>query len=83
MKQFHSTVSRRDFMKGLGLTGAGVGAAAATAPLFKDLDDAVAGPTADFKRAWYVKEVDKTKIESAYIFFIYVIFNFYFGKMYY
>ena len=26
---------------------------------------------------------DKNQIESAYIFFIYVIFNFYFGKMYY
>lgn len=63
MKQFHSTVSRRDFMKGLGLTGAGLGAAAAAAPVFKDLDDAVAGPTADFKRAWYVKEVDKPTTE--------------------
>ena len=31
MSKFHSVVSRRDFMKGLGLAGAGLGAAAATA----------------------------------------------------
>lgn len=39
MHSFHSTVSRRDFMKTLGLAGAGVGAAAATFPVFHDLDE--------------------------------------------
>jgi hypothetical protein len=34
MSKFHSTVSRRTFMKGLGLAGAGLGTAAATAPVF-------------------------------------------------
>ncbi len=38
MSKFHHTVTRRDFMKGLGLAGAGLGAAAATAPVFHDLD---------------------------------------------
>jgi len=39
MSKFHSIVSRRQFMKGLGLTGAGIGAAALTAPMFHDLDE--------------------------------------------
>ncbi len=42
MSKFHSTVSRRSFMKGLGLAGAGLGAASAAAPVFQDLD-ALAG----------------------------------------
>jgi len=41
MSKFHSTITRRDFMKGLGLAGAGLGAAAATAPVFRDLDEIV------------------------------------------
>jgi histidinol-phosphate/aromatic aminotransferase/cobyric acid decarboxylase-like protein len=44
MGKFHSTVSRRTFMKGLGLAGAGIGAAAAAAPVFHDLDE-VSSPT--------------------------------------
>ena len=42
MSKQHSTVSRRDFMKGLGLAGAGLGAAAAATPVFKDLDQLAA-----------------------------------------
>ena len=42
MSKFHSTVTRRDFMKGLGLAGAGIGAAAAASPVFHDLDEVAA-----------------------------------------
>lgn len=59
MNKFHSTVSRRDFMKALGLGAAGIGAASATAPVFKDIDELTA--TSDGyteKRPWYVKERD-------------------------
>jgi hypothetical protein len=37
MSKFHSIVSRRDFMKVLGIAGAGLGATAATAPVFHDV----------------------------------------------
>ena len=56
MSKFHSTVSRRDFMKGLGLAGAGLGAAAATAPVFSDLDALAGSSGANYKEPWYVKE---------------------------
>ncbi|AGG05866.1 reductive dehalogenase [Dehalococcoides mccartyi] len=57
MNKFHSSVSRRDFMKGLGIAGAGLGAAAATVPVFHDLDEAVSAPVAGgFRRPWWVKE---------------------------
>lgn len=61
----HSTISRRDFMKSLGLAGAGIGAGAAAyhsaSPAFQDLDDVMASPTAGFKRPWYVKELEYHK----------------------
>ena len=56
MSKFHSTVSRRTFMKGLGLAGAGLGAAAAAGPVFHDLDELAASPTSLVKHPWYVKE---------------------------
>ena len=59
MAKYHHALSRRDFMKALGLGTAGVGAAAAAVPLFADLDDMMShGETLDhtFKRAWYIKE---------------------------
>ena len=56
MSRFHNTVSRRDFMKGLGLAGAGLGAAAAAAPVFHDLDELAGSALANQKRPWYVKE---------------------------
>ncbi len=62
MSKFHSTVSRRDFMKGLGLAGAGLGAAAATTPVFHDLDELISAgdvksdPMANFKRPWWITE---------------------------
>ena len=36
---WHSTVTRRDFMKALGFGAAGLGALAATSPVFHDLDE--------------------------------------------
>jgi hypothetical protein len=36
MSKFHSTLSRRDFMKALGVTGAGIGAGMAVSPAFHD-----------------------------------------------
>ena len=60
MSKFHSAVSRRDFMKGLGLAGAGLGAAAAAAPVFHDLDEAIASkPGPVHKFPWWVKESDQ------------------------
>lgn len=56
MSKFHSTLTRRDFMKALGLAGAGLGAAAATAPVFHDLDEVLASPMGNWKRPWWIKE---------------------------
>jgi reductive dehalogenase len=61
MSQFHSNVSRRDFMKGLGLVGVGVGAAALTAPVYHDLDEMIASDKSLQPRPWYVKELDFLK----------------------
>ena len=58
MSKFHSTVSRRDFMKGLGLAGAGLAAGAAAVPVFNDLSELANSPKATFRRPWYVKERD-------------------------
>ncbi len=63
MAKHHSTVSRRDFLKMLGLGGVGLGAAAVSAPVFHDLDEVMASPEAESKRLWYVKEVDKPTCE--------------------
>ena len=63
MSRFHSVVSRRDFMKGLGLAGVGLGAAAATAPIYHDLDEVLASPSAEWKRPWWVKRVDEPTVE--------------------
>ncbi|GMW05178.1 MAG: reductive dehalogenase [Dehalococcoides mccartyi] len=58
MKTFHSTLSRRDFMKALGLAGAGIGTAAAAAPVFHDLDEVTASSGGVQKLPWWVKERD-------------------------
>jgi reductive dehalogenase len=50
-------------MKVLGLAGAGLGTAAAAAPVFHDLDEVIASPQANWKRPWYVKEVDQPTLE--------------------
>ncbi|GAI62827.1 unnamed protein product, partial [marine sediment metagenome] len=60
MSTFHSTLSRRDFMKTLGLSAAGLGAASAAAPVFHDLDELTSRSSgaANEKRPWWVKERD-------------------------
>lgn len=56
MSLFHSTVSRREFMKFMGVAGAGVGVAALTAPVFHDVDELAASAGGVLKRPWFVKE---------------------------
>jgi epoxyqueuosine reductase len=64
MSKYHSTISRRDFMKALGLAGVGLGAAAATAPVLHDLDEVMSTErTSMQKQPWFIKEVDKPTIE--------------------
>ncbi|AGG06960.1 MULTISPECIES: reductive dehalogenase [Dehalococcoides] len=63
MSKFHSVVNRREFMKGLGLTGASLSAIGATSPLFHDLDEVMSSDTARTKQPWWVKEVDKPTVE--------------------
>nr|UZH91593.1 reductive dehalogenase [uncultured bacterium] len=62
MSKFHSTVSRRDFMKALGVSGAGLGAAAALAPTYHDLDEMMAD-SAVRNDPWWVKRVDEPTVE--------------------
>lgn len=61
MSKFHSTLSRRDFMKSLGLGG--LGAAALINPSINGFDDLFATSTDDAKRDWWVKEVDEPTVE--------------------
>ncbi|XUX01090.1 MAG: reductive dehalogenase [Dehalogenimonas sp.] len=56
MAKFHSIMSRRDFMKILGLSAAGIGGASLVAPAFHDLDEMLASDRASWKRPWYVKQ---------------------------
>jgi len=63
MSKFHSIVTRRDFMKGLGLVSAGIGGATALAPAFSDLDEMMQSGVSTRKRAWWVKEVDEPTVE--------------------
>lgn len=61
MSKFHSTVTRRDFMKALGFGGIGLGAAAATAPVYRDLDEVLsASEDADSgsTHPWWVSKRD-------------------------
>ncbi|MEN8615063.1 reductive dehalogenase [Dehalogenimonas sp. THU2] len=60
MKTYHTTVTRRDFMKALGLTGAGL-TAAATVPSFVDLDDAISQGAV--KRPWWARTVETPTTE--------------------
>ncbi|KTB49240.1 reductive dehalogenase [Dehalogenimonas alkenigignens] len=63
MSRFHSTVSRREFLKNVGLAG-GVGAAAAlAAPGFHDLDEVAAAKGSAPKRSWWIKEKDEPTVD--------------------
>ena len=63
MGKYHSTISRREFLKALGMGGAGLAAAAVAPPVFHDLDEAMASPQAVLKRPSWVREVDKPTVE--------------------
>lgn len=64
MSKFHSTVSRRDFMKAIGLGAAGIGAAGVATPVFHDLDEFISSkPENERERAWWVKQVDEPTVE--------------------
>lgn len=63
MNKYHSTISRRDFLKALGLGGIGIGAAAVAPPAVRDLDELTASPMSIMKRPSWVKEVAKPTIE--------------------
>ena len=58
VSQFHSIVSRREFMKALGLAGAGIGATSVMSPASYDLDELISSPQSLWKRPWYVKQRD-------------------------
>jgi reductive dehalogenase len=58
MSKFHSTLSRRDFMRALGFAGAGIGAVAAATPVFRDLDEMLSASDSINVRPWWVKERD-------------------------
>ena len=64
MSIFHSMVSRRDFMKFMGVTTAGLGAAALAMPAFHDIDEMLSSTntgsthSGPLKRPWFVKERD-------------------------
>lgn len=64
MSKYHATLSRREFLKALGLGGAGLAAAAiAPPPVFHDIDEALSSPQAVLKRPPWVREVEKPTIE--------------------
>jgi hypothetical protein len=56
MTRFHTTVSRREFMKGLGLAGSGLGAASVIGANFTDLDEMVVANNAGIGNPWWVQE---------------------------
>ncbi|MGI2336447.1 MAG: reductive dehalogenase [Dehalogenimonas sp.] len=62
MSKYHTTVSRRDFMKGLGLAGVGIGGAALIAPSFNDLDEVISQGMS-YQRPWWAKTQDKSTTE--------------------
>ena len=58
MSKFHSTVTRRDFMKALGFGVAGIGAASAALPVLHDTDEMLQSGEkfiTDEPRPWWVK----------------------------
>ena len=70
MGKQHSTVSRRDFLKFLGLGGVGLGAAtvgvpaiAPVSPKVRDLDELMSSHLSELKRPWWVKETDTPTTE--------------------
>ncbi|ACZ61255.1 reductive dehalogenase [Dehalococcoides mccartyi] len=56
MGKFHLTLSRRDFMKSLGLAGAGLATVKVGTPVFHDLDEVISNENSNWRRPWWVKE---------------------------
>ncbi|XUX00167.1 MAG: reductive dehalogenase [Dehalogenimonas sp.] len=63
MSKFHSTLTRRAFMKALGLGAATVGGASLVAPVYHDIDELTSSSTELRKRAWWVKEVEEPTVD--------------------
>lgn len=61
MSNYHSTVTRRDFMKalGMGAVGLGTAAAATTTPGFRDLDEVISSPNGVLHMPWWVKDRER------------------------
>lgn len=64
-QHYHSTTSRRDFMKALGLGAGAVAAvnAGMSSSGFADMDEMIASPVAETNHPWWVREVDKPTVE--------------------
>ncbi len=58
--KYHSTVSKGTFMRMLGLGGTRAEAAPSG---FHDLDEVTASPTAQWRRPWWVRVVDKPTVD--------------------
>lgn len=60
MNKFHSILSRREFMKAMGLSAAGASAVAISSPIFQDLDELAASDYANqgSRHPWWVKDRD-------------------------
>ena len=63
MSKYHSTITRRDFMKALGLGAGAVSAAGVAIPVFKDLDDMITS-TPQKNYPWWVKQKDYDEITT-------------------
>ena len=63
MVKYHSTLSRRQFLKVLGLGGAGFGVAAVSPPPFRDFDEVLSSPQSIWKRPAWAKTVTKPTVE--------------------
>ncbi|AHB14146.1 reductive dehalogenase [Dehalococcoides mccartyi] len=66
MTRYHSTLNRRDFMRGLGVIGAGLSATSVTSPTFRDLDEIISSPTGISRHPWWVRENDPGKLTVEY-----------------
>jgi len=74
MNKFHSTVSRRDFMKALGLGVGAVSAAGVAIPAFKDIDDMITS-TPKQVYPWWIKERDYDDISTDVDWSVFKVYN--------
>ena len=64
-RHYHSSTSRRDFMKALGLGAGAVVAAGAgmSSNGFADMDEMLSSPLAETNHPWWIQEVGKPTVE--------------------